>query len=413
MTVNHPITVDLVQPGLTPRIYAMQHDANSRVILFTLTQAGTPWEAPEGAIFGLSYRKTDGTRGYYTEHIVRSDATVSVTVAPQVLTCPGTVDAALVCNAADGSRIAAFPLQIQVRPDPAAGKTDSDDYFNPSDALRYTPQQLTEAQKQQARANLGLETAASDTWLYNGNALPPLPDWDKETYPYALISLRRSIGTYYLSVHKAIHYHEAPSLVGTKTYFGDDTPGTALLYTWQEGQTAWALFDKDFWSICVDRDDTVKDIALWANFNLLYADEEMYVAASEPVTTESESGGSYILDLDEMGISEAILGLFSSNGGRIELDESVNWQPWEVLNVKKPVTVHFTLAPLYTEIYTANTTVFFYTTEGKAHGLGFDVVVGYNGDFFCVSVSVQRNLHWDGTGTYYNQGVLYVSVRGL
>ena len=285
MTVNHPITVDLVQPGLTPRLYAMQHDANSRVIVFTLTQAGQPWEAPAGAIFGLSYRKTDGTRGYYTENITCTASQICVSVAPQVLTCPGTVDAALVCNAADGSRIAAFPLQIQVRPDPAAGKTDSDDYFNPTDALRYTPQDLTEAQKQQARANLGIG-AAADTWRYNGYALPPLPDWDKETYPYAVISLRESIGLYYLSVHKAIRYFEGIPILGSSdrnTNFGDSTPGTALLYTWQEGMAAWELFDKDNWSISVERDDTGKDIALWANFDLLDDAGELYVGASEPV----------------------------------------------------------------------------------------------------------------------------------
>lgn len=351
MTIQHNITLDLVQPGLTPRLYAMQHDANSRVIVFTLTQAGQPWEAPAGAIFGLSYRKSDGTRGYYTENITRTGVQICVTVAPQVLTCPGTVDAALVCNAADGSRIAAFPLQIQVRPDPAAGKEDSDDYFNPADAVRYTPQTLTDAQKQQARANLGLE-AAADTWRYNGYQLPPLPDWDKATYPYAVISLRESIGLYYLSVHKAIRYFEGIPLLGSddrNTNFGDSTPGTALLYTWQEGMAAWELFDKDNWSISVERDDTGKDIALWANFDLLDDAGELYVGASDPVHSEGGVDWSpVVIDLDTYGggtfetsVTAALLQLLNNGGG--EQSNVPMGNLFSDLNTERPIKIQFSM----------------------------------------------------------------------
>lgn len=116
-----------------------------------------------------------------------------------------------------------------------------------------------------------------------------------------------------------------------------------------------------------------------------------------------------VIDLDEMGISEAILTLFTQEGGEIELDESVNWQPWDVLNTRKPVVAHFTLAPLLTEVYSANTSVFFYTTEGNAHGLCFDVNVSYNGNLFRVTVSIIRDLKY-GTGTYHNMGSLTVKV---
>ena len=296
MTVNHPITVDLVQPGLTPRLYAMQHDANSRVIVFTLTQAGTPWEAPEGAIFGLSYRKTDGTRGYYTEHIVRSDATVSVTVAPQVLTCPGTVDAALVCNAADGSRIAAFPLQIQVRPDPAAGKTDSDDYFNPSDALRYTPQQLTEAQKQQARANLGLTEPAAETWLYNGVELPPLPQWDKEEFPYAFISENIPYGQYDGYAYR-LHLYAAPCYVAydengkvNRVFTEKNSP--YQLWGGNTGAVAWD-FSGDGNNLT---GSATNNLPLWVNADMYYNGNDptnsLYMSQSNPVPVYPESGGS-------------------------------------------------------------------------------------------------------------------------
>lgn len=190
MTVNHPITVDLVQPGLTPRLYAMQHDANSRVIVFTLTQAGAPWEAPEGAVFGLSYRKSDGTRGYYTENIVPMDATVSASLAPQVLTCPGTVEAALICIDEEGRRIGAFPFEILVAADPAAGSTASEHYFPQGCAVLYTPQSLTPVQQTQAKANLGIRDAGTGEflgWRLGELRFPRLPQWDQAAYPHAAL----------------------------------------------------------------------------------------------------------------------------------------------------------------------------------------------------------------------------------
>ena len=62
MTIQHNITLDLVQPGLAPRIYAVQNDTNSRVVQITLTDKGQPWAIPADAKPSLSYRKSDGTR---------------------------------------------------------------------------------------------------------------------------------------------------------------------------------------------------------------------------------------------------------------------------------------------------------------------------------------------------------------
>ena len=129
MTVTHPITVDLVQPGIKPRLYAMQFDANTRIVAITLQSQGSPWEIPADAAFGLSYRKRDGTRGFYPEGITASGNTVAVTLAPQVLTCPGMVEAALICTDSAGQRISAFPFEVCVAADPAGGSTVSEEYF--------------------------------------------------------------------------------------------------------------------------------------------------------------------------------------------------------------------------------------------------------------------------------------------
>ena len=120
MTVIHTLSTDLVRRGVTPRVYAMQFDGNTRVVELTLTALGEPWAPPAEAALALSYRKEDGTRGFYnqladgTGAIDVQENRVSVTLAPQVLTAPGIVEAALVMEAG-GQRVAAFPFEIPIQ----------------------------------------------------------------------------------------------------------------------------------------------------------------------------------------------------------------------------------------------------------------------------------------------------------
>ena len=55
-----------------------------------------------------------------------------------------------------------------------------------------------------------------DGYSYNGVQLPKLPEWDKEMYPYAVISYREGINQYYLSVHKSINYFKSKTPIGTE-----------------------------------------------------------------------------------------------------------------------------------------------------------------------------------------------------
>lgn len=136
MEVIHNITIDMVRKGVTPRVYAMQFDTDTRNVQVKMLSNGEPWEPPQDAVISLSYRKPDGTKGFYNlleENVSAvhvSGNLVTVTLAKQVLTVAGKVDAALVVNSGD-LRIATFPFEIHVTADPSAGKTNSDDYFNP------------------------------------------------------------------------------------------------------------------------------------------------------------------------------------------------------------------------------------------------------------------------------------------
>lgn len=134
MEVINKIKIDLLKPGVKPMINAMQADENSRVIEITLNANGSAWEIPDGVSFSVAYKKPDGTRGLYDTMPDGTSASsvdgnvVSIRLAPQMLTAPGTVTASVVISSGD-QRISTFPIIVNVIQNPAVGAVGSEDYF--------------------------------------------------------------------------------------------------------------------------------------------------------------------------------------------------------------------------------------------------------------------------------------------
>lgn len=138
MEVINKIKIDLLKPGVKPMINAMQADENSRVLEITLSANGSAWGIPDGVSFSMAYKKPDGTRGLYDTMPDGTSASsvdgnvVSIRLAPQVLTAPGTVTASVVISAGD-QRISTFPIIVNVIQNPAVGAVGSEDYFYSSE----------------------------------------------------------------------------------------------------------------------------------------------------------------------------------------------------------------------------------------------------------------------------------------
>ena len=134
MEVINKIPIDLLKPGVKPIINVMQADENSRVLAITLNANGAAWEVPEGVDFSMAYKKPDGTQGLYdtlsngTGAFSADGNVVSVALAPQMLTTPGTVTASVVISCGD-QRISTFPIIVNVIQNPAVGAVGSEDYF--------------------------------------------------------------------------------------------------------------------------------------------------------------------------------------------------------------------------------------------------------------------------------------------
>lgn len=135
MIVTHKIKTDLIRRSVIPQINAVQGDTNTRVIELSLYSDGEEWTVPDGVAVSLRYRKPDGTKGVYDTLPDGSRAwsaegnTVTMTLAPQMLTVEGAVFAQMemVLNT---DVLATFSLQVIVAENPAAGVLESEDYVN-------------------------------------------------------------------------------------------------------------------------------------------------------------------------------------------------------------------------------------------------------------------------------------------
>lgn len=99
-------------------------------------------------------------------------------------------------------------------------------------------------------------------YLYNGVRLPGLPEWDRETYPYAVIVQNNLSGDYFLMADDETFAANAD---------GDTIrPITGVAYAIENGE----------WVSSVGR---INCKAIWANHDILNPDGSVYLAASEPV----------------------------------------------------------------------------------------------------------------------------------
>ena len=135
MIINHKLKIDLVSQEVIPRLNAMQNDANSRVLEISLLESGMPWELPADVSAAVSYAKPDGTSGLYdtlpdgsTAYTI-SGNTVTIVLAPQVLTAPGLVRASIILIK-NAVQLTTFPLSILVEAIPGAGSEKSEDYYH-------------------------------------------------------------------------------------------------------------------------------------------------------------------------------------------------------------------------------------------------------------------------------------------
>ena len=135
MKVTAKIKLDLRSQNYGSSVYAVQGDGGSRCVEAALLDGGKPWDVPAGVTAAVAYKKPDFTKGLYdkladdTPAVTVSGSTVTVVLAKQMLTVPGSVQACIVFNNAALDQLTTFPFTVAVAANPVIGAEPSDDYI--------------------------------------------------------------------------------------------------------------------------------------------------------------------------------------------------------------------------------------------------------------------------------------------
>lgn len=133
MYVNHKLSMDLSGPAVLPKVDMVQRDQYVRHLTLTLFNNREPWEIPQGIHPIICYQKADGTGGEYDtlpdgrRAWESAGNTLTVEIAPQMLTHPGPVRMAVDLLQGD-AKLSTFCVLLYVQKAIPLG-LPSGDYF--------------------------------------------------------------------------------------------------------------------------------------------------------------------------------------------------------------------------------------------------------------------------------------------
>ena len=133
------------------------------------------------------------------------------------------------------------------------------------------------------RAKLPQGEAEPVAYLYNGVRLPKLPEWDKETYPYAVIDYNHIYDDdpfYELQLYSSMTTTVESGELGSR-YYVKVTGSFIWIRSYLNRQpSVWAEpYYGNYNSVVMEPTDTWQ----WSNTDILNPDGSVHFAASEPV----------------------------------------------------------------------------------------------------------------------------------
>ena len=123
-------------------------------------------------------------------------------------------------------------------------------------------------------------------YLYNGFRLPALPEWDKETYPYAIMIISSysdgSISAYLACFSKPEHFWQLDDyLVAIYLDVGETFISSNYFSSSATSFEFGELTEKTATEVVSSRRITFE--IDWANYDVLNEDSTLYLAASNPI----------------------------------------------------------------------------------------------------------------------------------
>ena len=135
MQVTHKIEIHLDDKRLVPPIDAVQGDAYTRKLEFSLYSGGEKWPVPDSVSVAVGYSGAAG-RGLYdtlpdgSKAYMTAGNVVTITLIPQVVAMHGRTIVTIVFTDSTGKQLATFGVEVRVAPNPAVGAGEPADYYN-------------------------------------------------------------------------------------------------------------------------------------------------------------------------------------------------------------------------------------------------------------------------------------------
>lgn len=129
MIIDHKVQIDLVRPGIAPKISVVQGDTYTRRLIIALFSDRIPWQVPENTVITVQYRKPDRSSGAYdtladgTRAIFVSGNEISAVIAPQILTQSGDVSLMVTLRLGEHT-LSTFEIRLWVQPDSTSSLPD-------------------------------------------------------------------------------------------------------------------------------------------------------------------------------------------------------------------------------------------------------------------------------------------------
>lgn len=133
MTIIKEITIDILNSGLAPRVYAMQGDAKSRAVKIHLKSNGQAWSVPEGAAGIVRYSRQNGNGSSYDTTpsglaCVFGESNVTVYLSQNLLAVSGLASVSVDIQAEESS-LNTFVFDLMVEKNPGIEQGEDGGYY--------------------------------------------------------------------------------------------------------------------------------------------------------------------------------------------------------------------------------------------------------------------------------------------
>lgn len=218
-------------------LYAMQGDSLSRKFQLVITDGGTPWSPPTGAVWSAYFGAPGMSSGFYDTitpasgspypAITVSENVATVEIAAQALEIAGINQLSVVVNDSTGYQIASWSIALHIKALPGYTASAATVYYNAISGQ--VAQVLANAQAAAASATLAQSWAVGDTGSREGENTNNAQYWAQQAQSIA----EGQLGWY--ETEQALQAAHPTGQNGQWAIIGT----TDTIWTWDSDTSAW------------------------------------------------------------------------------------------------------------------------------------------------------------------------------